>query len=235
MHLRYLRYILFCVGMSVLLGLGYWQLNRGLQKAEVESEFSISESATVETVSETTHDSVVTVLTSGEFKAVRLAGRWLHGNTFLLDNRISEGQVGFEVYTPYLLDGDGKVILVNRGWMNQSGDRSAVEMPAEKPEHYPKGTLYRPDLGFTLGDPIYPGTEWPRTFQYFDAHALGDALGIEVEKAVLVIDADHPLSLKRLWQPNVVEPSRHYAYAAQWWGLALVLAIFGIIWLKRKD
>jgi surfeit locus 1 family protein len=64
---------------------------------------------------------------------------------------------------------------------------------------------------------------------------LSEALGRELAPAVLVIDPAEAQSLTRIWQPRNITPARHYAYAMQWWGLALTLIIFGFIWRRSVN
>ena len=48
-------------------------------------------------------------------RSVRLQGRWLAERTIYLDNRPMQGRAGFWVYTPLLLEGSSRAILVQRG------------------------------------------------------------------------------------------------------------------------
>ncbi|WP_269748101.1 SURF1 family cytochrome oxidase biogenesis protein [Enterovibrio coralii] len=36
-----------------------------------------------------------------------------------------------------------------------------------------------------------------------------------------------------VWDPVVMLPEKHYAYAAQWFGLALVVVIGFLVWWRR--
>ena len=100
------------------------------------------------------------------------------------------------------------------------------------------GQLYLPKKGFTLGrayneQPDAPPA-WPRVIQYFDAPALSAALGTALQPAALALDSNHPAAFARIWQAYTMTATRHYAYAAQWWGLAITLIVFGIIWRRQS-
>ena len=56
------------------------------------------------------------------FLPVVIKGRYDAEHTFLLDNRILNGRVGFDIYTPLRLT-DGRSILVNRGFLPQGRTR----------------------------------------------------------------------------------------------------------------
>src|SRR3546814_20501920 len=70
-----------------------------------------------------------------EFTRVRLEGRFLHDDEFYLGARTDNGRVGLNVVTPFRLD-DGRVILVNRGWVPENR-----RDPATRAEGQPAGEV----------------------------------------------------------------------------------------------
>ncbi len=44
-----------------------------------------------------------------------------------------------------------------------------------------------------------------------------------LHEAVIQLSAGSVGALEPVWSPTSFKPSRHYGYAVQWWGLALVL------------
>ena len=51
---------------------------------------------------------------------------------------------------------------------------------------------------------------------------------------VVLLDADQPDGYGRRWQPPGFPPLRHLAYAVQWFGLALALAVIYVVTNFRK-
>ena len=164
------------------------------------------------------------------WRQVRLQGRWQQDATFLMANRIHQGQLGYEAYTPFQLAGDQTILLVNRGWIDQT---AATQLPQTDQPTPPSGRLHIPQKGFTLGAAYREQPSWPKVAQYFDAPALSAALGNELQPAVVALNRDHPAALTPIWQPRTTPAARHFAYAVQWWSLAMTLAIFGLIWHRR--
>lgn len=216
--------LLFALALLLLLSLGVWQLNRGWQKSHIVSQLA-SPSQDYQML-----EKIPTDFTALEYRSVSLQGQWQNEQVFLLANRIYQQQLGYEVFTAFRLT-SGQLLLINRGWiaLNQAKTLRAATNP-------PQGILYAPKKGYTLGEAITDySNQWPKVSLYWDNAAFNQVLGEPILPLVLVLDQQHPASFTRIWQPVVVTPERHYAYAMQWFGLALVLVIFGFIWQRKAS
>jgi surfeit locus 1 family protein len=217
--------VVFLSCLTLLLGLGGWQFKRGLAKAAIEYRIGQSGETVERLARRPLHWKTLA------YRTVELEGIWLD-RFFLLDNRIFKGQPGYELLAPIQLDGDNSVLLVNLGWLEK---RSSGLPSLDNIRSFAgtAGQLYLPKKGFTLGNAYSDPGSWPRVIQYIDTGQLAEALGMSLEPAVVVMDGNGELGTTRIWQPYVMNASRHYGYAVQWWGLAIVLVVFGIIWYKR--
>lgn len=217
------------IGLSLLLlalallflRLGLWQLDR---KAEKEALFERFANAPSLEIGQALDRSV-------EFARVSARGRYDAARSVLLDNRIWNGRAGVHVLTPFTLR-DGRVLLVNRGWLPMAPDRATL--PAVSTDDAPRtldGRLVRPSTGgVRLGEPdvLEPG-RWPQLVTYLEIDALARALGTPVEPWILQLDAADPSGFEdRDWQPAVMGPESHGAYAVQWFGLCAAAVV---IWL----
>ena len=218
--------MLFLVTLAILLALGFWQLIRGLDKAEINNRVIQGQQSVVHISNAKDDWSNLT------YSMATLEGNWREDKTFLLANRLLKGQPGHEVLTPFVLE-DGSWMLVNRGWRSQQAFNGG-NLPAIRSEQQPKGQLYLPAKGFTLGETWNGEITWPLEILYYDFPALSYALEQKLAPMVLVLDQQHPDSFVTIWRPTTIAPERHYAYVAQWWGLALTLIIFGLIWRRKS-
>jgi surfeit locus 1 family protein len=102
----------------LFLSLGRWQWGRAELKRELWAQF---DRGTGEVVSPGTRP----MAELPRYARVRIEGRWEPRRQFLLDNRTHDGRAGYEVLTPLWLD-DGRVVLVNRGWVPFGGYRDRL-------------------------------------------------------------------------------------------------------------
>ncbi len=219
-------YFLFFIILGILLGLGTWQVYRGLNKADI---FRMAQSSAPELLQ---LNQAPLQWRDLDYQQVELSGHWLPQKFFLLENRSYQGRSGVEVLSPFQLAGDDTVILINRGWVENHTDGTHL-VNVSGADILLGGQFYQPQKGFTLGPTFIGSVQWPLRFLYYDFDALSDALGMTLSPVVLVLNQDEPDSFTRIWQPTNMPPARHFAYAMQWWGLALTLIIFGLIWRRK--
>ena len=220
--------ILYVLGLSLLFGLSIWQYKRGLAKQTIEAIRQNSSSAGI-TSAGGNWDGLL-------YRDSTLRGRWLVGRSFLLENRIFQGRVGFEVLTPYQLQDDNKVLLVNRGLVETSGGLTSPEVAQDT---IIQGVPYIPEKGLELGEAILPESasskRWPKKSLYIDLSVFARVLGTDLEPVVFVLNGSDPSAYERIWKASVMSSSKHFGYAVQWLGLALTFLVYGVIWFKRRE
>jgi surfeit locus 1 family protein len=103
----------------VLIGLGFWQLDRARQKRELIAAFEQGGGE-----AQTLDQALARGLDAALYRHVRVEGHYEGARQFLLDGQIvGEGQIGYDVLTPFVLDGGRGTILVNRGFVQQDANR----------------------------------------------------------------------------------------------------------------
>ncbi|MEE4191120.1 MAG: SURF1 family protein [Halieaceae bacterium] len=218
--------------------LGVWQLGRAEEKraiAEGWEQHRLQPAVALDALP----DNPDTL----RYRPVVLKGEFLTGRDFLLDNRIRQGRYGVEVITP-LRGPSGELVLVNRGWLAGDPYRQALPEVVEAPgELELVGYVYvPPGESFTLGD-IAADTGWPRLVQAIDPVAMAEMLGEPVWPYTVRLNADSPAALLADWPLVNARPEKHEAYAAQWFAMAAVLALFALwrntnlsdLWRARKE
>jgi surfeit locus 1 family protein len=215
--------------LALFVSLGRWQWNRGEAKQPVWDEYQ--RNAAAEPLGSRHFDSIT------RFGRISLSGMFDPMNQFLLDNRSHQGRPGWEVLTPFEL-GDGRWILVNRGWIPLNGDRNQLPypmMPAGEHRSITGRIDELPSGGLAMGHAAPPpGKSWLKVTS-FPTHAeLEESLGRKIDRRILLLDPDVPGGFVRAWKPPGLDPSRHYSYAIQWWGFATVLLVlyFGLNFRK---
>jgi cytochrome oxidase assembly protein ShyY1 len=219
--------------LGVFVSLGRWQWHRGEAKQAVWAEYQ--RDAAAQPVGSQHIDDLP------RFAHASIEGAFDPDHQFLLDNRSHQGAPGYEVLTPFKLV-NGRVILVNRGWVPFTGYRDRlpdVSMLVERPDAQPlqiRGRIDElPAPGLASGRaPPDANAPWPRLTSFPTSDELSAALGERIERRILLMDADLPGGYVREWQPPGLDPARHFSYAIQWWGFAVVLLVlyFGLNFRK---
>jgi len=174
------------------------------------------------------------------FSRVEIEGHYEPAHQVLLDNISHAGQPGYEVLTPFVLT-DGGRLLVNRGWVPFTGFR----------DHLPDVTLVDvsvqtvsgraeelPAAGLASGRaPPEPGANWPKLTSFPTQQELEAALHTPLARRQLLLDPGMANGYVREWTPPGLPPDRHFSYAIQWWGFAVVLLVlyFGLNFRKVKS
>ena len=154
---------------------------------------------------------------------------------FLLDNRILNGSVGYDVYTP-LSRSDGSVILVNRGFLSQGSTRQDLpEVITPTVEILVRGLLDKvPSTGIVLADNVNDYNSWPIVLQYLDLTEIETALNKPVFDMILRLDEKEEYGFTRVLPALNLKSDMNSGYAFQWYALTLALTIIYIAVNTKK-
>lgn len=216
---------------AVFASLGCWQLRRADEKAAWLADWQARALLPAVDLAAVDADAP-----ESRYRRVELRGEYRPQQEFLLLNRVRDGRVGAEAYTPFVPAGGGDWLLVDRGWYESPQARPKL------PDAPPTGTVTIRGL---LAQPANPGIRlgsieaagpWPQPVVWLDAPAAAHALGHGVRGAVLLLDADLPGGLVRDWHPDPGEfgPARHRGYAVQWFALAATVVITFLVVDRRQ-
>jgi surfeit locus 1 family protein len=217
-------------------GAGIWQLNRAEQKIR------LGESLTAKLqmpVLKANADSL-NLEQAGE-RRILARGRFIPAEAIWLDNRprpIPEGgtgttgQSGFYVMMPLKLDGQDTVLWVNRGWAPRNNE-NRIELPPVKTADEMvtiEGVAFpHPGRVFELGQKGDAKAS-PRIEQNFDLALEAQSHGWK-QLPFIVRESNSAKNdgLVRNWPSPTSGVDRHYAYAFQWFALALSGFLFWLI------
>lgn len=223
---KWLRLILGCVGLPILLALGSWQLQRAEEKALWLQQLEQSPATTPEVALQR--------LEVSDWVPVRFDMELMPLKVFLLDNRTNKGRVGYEVVIPVRVD-EGPFWLGSLGWIAAPERREDLpEFELHRQWVQVEAVLTRPLESMTLsGTPLEQG--WPRRIQTLDMEQIKASLELPVEPLVLHLKTAVSESiLPRTAIYTGIPPERHTGYAMQWFGLALALAVW-LIWAGLRE
>lgn len=202
--------------LPLLLGLGFWQLQRAEDKRLLLTEQAARSQAPVLELRE------LDAAGDPAFRRVRLVGAFDAAHSLLLDNRQRGGRVGVELLQPFLDRPSGRWVLVNRGWLPWPQRSTPPTFDTPDGELQLQARVYRPaGRAFLLGDGA-PGAGWPRLVNTVDVAALWTELGRAGLGEELRLEPG-PASYLGDWSVVAMGPEKHLGYAVQWFALAATL------------
>ena len=204
--------------LPILLYLGYWQISRGFEKKAIWEAYSINKTLPPILEKELSLYKKEDLF----YRSVIIQGSYIN-DSFLLDNRVYRSKKGYEIFTPFKSE-DQAVYLVNRGWTNNYSDH-----PFKAPEgrHVIEGIISPFNkYGLNLSK-VETEKSFPVVVQELTHSSASKLLGnnLSIEKIVIQLSAASKGSFEPIWGPTELKAPRHWGYAAQWLGLALVLVI----------
>ena len=156
--------------------------------------------------------------------------------TYFLDNSINERQFGYQLITPFVYGNN--TILVLRGWVKGSVNRSIL--PNVKTSYDEKkitGYLNEPPYSGISGmfdkSTIEVFAKDKIRIQKLDRIRLENVLDRKLDSRVFYLHSDEP-DAYLVKNDKFTKQHKHFAYATQWFCMALVLLVIGVINIWKK-
>lgn len=223
-------FVVLCL-LPILISLGFWQLDRAEQKRAFFAAQKNGMAAPDLQLTVSTVDDKDTL----RYRQAIATGHYDGDHQILIDNQIAGGKIGYLVLTPFILDQGNKAVLVNRGWVPAHQDRRSLpDVAIKQKQTKVTGRInHFPGVGIKLAGADQPSAGWPAVVQVADTAILSARLGYPVFPFMIELDKQAPEGYRREWRENaVMPPEQHVAYAVQWFGLAIVLAML-FVWFSR--
>ena len=211
-------------GVVLFVAAGHWQQGRMHDKEAQRAQQDAAAQSPPLGFAETPTQSDWASL---RYRRVFAAGTFDAKRQILIDNKVHDGRVGYDVVTPLTL-ADGRTVLVDRGWIAQGASRGALPA-APPPEGVTSisGRIALPASGYLeLERESGSGPVW----QNLDPARFAAASGIAVLPMVIEqIAPTGPDSLVRDWPASESGVEKHRIYMMQWYafaGLAVALWLY---------
>jgi cytochrome oxidase assembly protein ShyY1 len=205
--------------LPLLTALGFWQLGRAIEKEEALRLYDTRRTAPPAALAELDPQDAAQL----DARRVVLKGRYMREKAFLLDNRILEGRVGYELLMPFA-DTSGLTVIVNRGWLQAPPTRAQlpeITTPSDSIEL--RGELHVPPADAKSEPSATEG--WPSVVQAVDVPALSALAGVRAFPYLVRLEPGQPGVTDADWPRVNMSPDRHRAYAAQWFLMAIALLV----------
>ena len=158
-------------------------------------------------------------------------GHFLPQHTVLLDNRLRHGRPGYEVVTPLALEGGRSHVLVRRGWVAAGPSRDAppaISTPSGRVAI--EGVTQKALPRVLQVGPQSTG----KVRQNLELGAYAAETGLVLEPRLIEQHSDAADGLLREWPRPDAGADKNDAYALQWYSLAALAAVLGMVFGFRR-
>ena len=217
------------VCVVIMFALGNWQLQRAEQKtARLLAVEQAAKTAQVD-LQQVIRGNIDNMLDM----PVNFEGAADAEQFFLLDNKIHKGRVGYQVLVP--MQTYSGTVMTNFGWVAGTGSRDilpSIHIVTEKARY--AGVISLPLDNIMVKETAVVDGDWPKVLQQTDLKVIQQHYNKQVLPFVVLLTADEKSAFVRDWQPVVMAPEKHMAYAAQWFLLAFAGLVIFIIAQRNK-
>lgn len=212
----------------LFLFLGRWQWHRYHEKQQLQAHYDLLHAAPARAFLDPGPLPPVAL-----FSHIKIRGRYDNEKTLFLQNQFNQGQVGYDIITPFQRLGDSRWLLINRGFVPGGGKNPPTLQSFHSLLTLSGYVFFTTRYIFTLGPTVMKAPNGALLIQKMDYAALKRATGLDFYPWTVRLDAEAPSGFRREWPLLAVEPQRHLGYAIQWWAMAAVLTM-AVFLCKRK-
>ncbi|GGT39403.1 SURF1 family cytochrome oxidase biogenesis protein [Streptomyces chromofuscus] len=223
--------------IPTMIELGFWQLHR--HERRVALNHVIAESLAAEPVPvESLTSPGAAVQDADLYRRVTAQGRFDTADEVVVRRRTNaDDKVGYHVLTPFVLT-DGKVLLVNRGWVPSDGlsQTAFPKIPAPpRGEITVTGRLMPDQTTAESGIKNVEGLP-DRQIMLIDSEREGERLGRQVLGGYVELTEPEPQgdTPELIPAPDHDSIGNHMAYAIQWWLFSAGVPVGWVILVRRE-
>ena len=216
----------FILCLPILLKLGFWQLHRAEYKQQRQQQFESRPLSTPRTLSQLKQVNIEKL----EYYPITLTGHYDNQHQFLIDNRMHNHRVGYEVLTPFIPNSGQKVLLINRGWVPSTGNRQ--QLPAlitVRGQQTIQGLIKLPPKKTFILNGRSRAKSWPLLIQTINLKKIASDYHKPLYPFIVLLSPKNQHGYTREWKPITMNAKKHLGYAVQWFALALTLVIIYLV------
>jgi surfeit locus 1 family protein len=229
--------LLVFLGSALCIRLGIWQLDRLEQRRAFNEQVVSMRAAPILDL----NAGLPSDIASMEWRPVVVTGEYDFENQVALRNQIFDDQIGYHLITP-LLFADGKVVLVDRGWIPSDANSN----PAHWRKYDEPGEVaVTGQIRLGHGKPAFGGVadafpesgEMLMVWNNLDVEKMVEMSPLQLLPVYVQPDADvADIKPPIPYQPEVeITEGSHFGYALQWFTFAAILFLGYPFYLRRQE
>ncbi|GAC17961.1 SURF1 family protein [Paraglaciecola arctica] len=217
------------VCVVIMFALGNWQLQRAEEKTQRLLTLDIAAKTAQINLQQVLRSNLNEMLDMPiNFEGAADASRY-----FLLDNKIHKGRVGYQVLVP--MQTKSGIVIANFGWVAATNSRSILPNIQINGENAPyAGVVSLPLNNAMVKETALIDGQWPKVLQQTDLKVIQQHYNQDVLPFVVLLNPQETSSYVRNWQPVVMAPEKHLAYAVQWFLLGFAALVVFVIAQRNK-
>lgn len=220
---------------ALLIKLGLWQLERATEKdlrlqtmQQYQKQMSMNLNNAINLIS--TNGNIQEEVDHINDLPVNLKGSFNNQQSFLLDNQVYKGRLGYRVIKVFKDEISKTHVLVNLGWIEGKVNRSFI--PEVKDIKGPlrfEGIVRVVEPSIVLVNENLKTNNWPLRIQSIDINKISELIEQPLLPFVVYVDPNASLGYIKEWVPIVMSPEKHRGYAFQWFSLALAWMVLMLL------
>ncbi|MGA5897417.1 SURF1 family protein [Streptomyces venetus] len=223
--------------IPTMIRLGIWQMHRYEERTarnQLVTDALAAEPVPVEKLTTPGH----TVTSAERYRTVTAKGHFDTEDEVVVRRRTnSDDEVGYHVLTPFVLD-DGKVLLVNRGWIPSQGPSQTAFPKVPAPpggEVTVTGRLMPDETTEASGIKNLEGLP-DRQIMLINSEQQARRLDARVLGGYIAQTAPEPKgdTPELLGNPAKEDAALNYAYAIQWWLFSAAVPVGWVVLARRE-
>ena len=223
--LKIVLYLLASVILLVMMRLGFWQLSRADEKQKIQDRVTAQQSKIVDLGENAIDQNFI-------YQQGQGTGEFLIEQSFLVDNQVHAGKVGYHALAPFRFSPNQQIVLVNLGWLavGESRDKPP-EIKLSEGQLVISGRLQNPHGK----PPIWSDDALlvqQGVWQFLPIDEFEQQAGLNVAPLILELseDASNFDLYERQWREyDDTWINRHKAYALQWFSMAVAFFLMCLV------
>jgi cytochrome oxidase assembly protein ShyY1 len=207
--------------------LGFWQLERAEEKRQWLAQFERAGELTEPDFSLALSDDLS--LING--RSVNLAGSLNSEKVWLIDNKVYQGKVGYDVVVRFRAKLADAYVWLNLGWVAAEKYRDHLPDPKLPEQLQVTGVIKSQQFNQLVLKKEHPRQHFPKRIQ-----SMSKLFELQPNVLPLVIHADSNTvsGMPQIYEPSVMPPEKHQGYAVQWFLLAFFSVLVFLFASRRK-
>lgn len=226
----------FIIVFSCFVSAGFWQLDRANQKNTLNSSYTLRQAKELINLNQ------VNELNKKEsllWRRAIVSGDFLNEQNIILDNQIFKHTAGFNVITPFSIQGSEYTVLINRGWQANLISRDLVPLVdiIDNMQNIQGHISNFPVSGINLGSQnVEVFNSSLSRLQRLDLSDLKSLLGLKLLPYMIYLDPLIDRNYVNTFKLPAPDSEKNYGYAFQWFAFAIaLLIIFLSLGIKKKN